>query len=62
MLAYLQQEIGDVVRPETLRRFCNESAGDIDWLAGQGVAFSAEAYLEKTTFPPRGQVSVLLRQ
>ncbi len=55
MLAYLQQEIGDVVRPETLRRFCTESAGDIDWLAELGVGFGAQAYLEKTAFPPEGK-------
>ncbi len=55
MLAYLTQEIGDVVEPETLRRFCTESASDIDWLAGHGVEFGSQAYLEKTTFPPEGK-------
>ncbi len=55
MHAYLSMEIGDVVRPETLRRFCEGSAGDIAWLAGHGVPFSSQTYLEKTTFPPEGK-------
>jgi 3-oxo-5alpha-steroid 4-dehydrogenase len=55
MHAYLRMEIGDVVRPETLRRFCEGSAADIAWLAGHGVPFGAQVYLEKTTFPPEGK-------
>lgn len=55
MHAYLRMEIGDVVRPETLRRFCEGSAEDIAWLAVHGVPFGAQAYLEKTTFPPEGK-------
>ncbi len=55
MHAYLQMELGDVVRPETLRRFCEGSAGDMAWLAGHGIPFSAQAYLGKTTFPPEGK-------
>lgn len=55
MEAYLRLEVGDAVRPETLRRFCEGSAGDVEWLIGHGVEYSSAAYLEKCTFPPEGK-------
>lgn len=55
MLDYLKLEVGDAVRPETLRRFCEGSAADVDWLIGHGVRYSGEAYLDKITYPPEGK-------
>ena len=55
MLAYLKMEVGDAVRPETLRRFCEGSAGDLDWLIGHGVGYASDAYLDKITYPPEGK-------
>jgi len=55
MLAYLELEVGDAVRPQTLRRFCAGSAADIDWLIAHGVRYASDAYLEKTTYPPEGK-------
>ena len=55
MLAYLKQEVGDAVRPETLRRYCEGSAADLDWLIGHGVQYDHSAYLEKITYPPEGK-------
>lgn len=55
MFNYLSQEIGDAVRPETLRRFCDESADNIAWLEQHGVPFSGELFEGKTTYPPNGK-------
>jgi 3-oxo-5alpha-steroid 4-dehydrogenase len=52
MIAYLRQEVGDAVRPETLRRYCEGTAADLDWLIGHGVRYDSSAYLEKITYPP----------
>jgi len=55
MYAYLEMEVGDAVRPETLRRFCEGSAADVDWLIGHGVRYASDAYLDKITYPPEGK-------
>ena len=55
MHAYLEMEVGDAVRPETLRRFCEGSAADVDWLIGHGVRYASDAYLDKITYPPEGK-------
>jgi 3-oxo-5alpha-steroid 4-dehydrogenase len=55
MEAYLKQEVGDAVRPETLRRYCEGSAADLDWVIGHGVQYDSSAYLEKITYPPEGK-------
>jgi 3-oxo-5alpha-steroid 4-dehydrogenase len=51
MYRYLSMEVGDIVRPETLRRFCEGSNGDLEWLEGHGVGFSSRLHAAKTTFP-----------
>ncbi len=53
--AYLSMEVGDAVRPETLRRYCEGSAGDVDWLVAHGVRYASDVYLDKATFPPDGK-------
>jgi 3-oxo-5alpha-steroid 4-dehydrogenase len=53
MFAYLSQEASPV-SPATLRRFCDGSAADLDWLAANGVPFAATAFEDKTAYPPEG--------
>jgi 3-oxo-5alpha-steroid 4-dehydrogenase len=55
MYAYLRQEVGDVVAPRTLRRYCEQSAANLEWLIGHGVPYAAAPYLEKTIYPPDGK-------
>ncbi|WP_030437095.1 FAD-binding protein [Actinoplanes subtropicus] len=51
MYDYLRQETGDTVTAGTLRRFCDESAHMVDWLAGLGVPFDARLCPYKTSYP-----------
>ncbi len=53
MFKYLAAE-GSAVGPDTLRRFCEGSSADMDWLEAHGVPHGANAFLEKTNFPPDG--------
>jgi 3-oxo-5alpha-steroid 4-dehydrogenase len=43
MFRYLRQETGDAVSELTLRRFCEDSRGLIEWLESLGADFSANA-------------------
>ncbi|GAB3103905.1 FAD-binding protein [Aestuariicella hydrocarbonica] len=54
MLNYLRQETAGVVSEETLRRFCEHSVENIDWLQAHGVPFSGTAYNDKASYPPEG--------
>lgn len=51
MYAYLEREAGDVVSPETLRRFCAGSPEMIRWLEGNGVPFEGSLCPDKTSYP-----------
>src|SRR5512136_1045071 len=52
MYKYLKQEVGDgVMSDETLRRFCEGSAADIQWLAEAGVPFEGSMCPFKTSYP-----------
>ncbi|GIM92114.1 FAD-binding protein [Paractinoplanes toevensis] len=51
MAGYLREEVGDTVSAATLRRFCEQSAGMIDWLSGLGVPFDARLCPYKTSYP-----------
>jgi 3-oxo-5alpha-steroid 4-dehydrogenase len=53
MYKYLSFE-GVPVRPETLRRFCESSNGDIEWLMKYGVKFGSTFYAERIAYPPDG--------
>lgn len=55
MLRYLETEVGNAVHPQTLKRFCEGSAADLEWLIANGVNFSSEAHVEKASFPPEGK-------
>ena len=52
MEEYLRYEVGDVVAPETLRDFCQQSAETFEWLRHHGAPFSATLYPKKTSYPP----------
>ena len=41
MFKYLSLETGDIVAPATLRRFCENSASNVDWLIEHGATFAA---------------------
>ncbi|MFI5889666.1 FAD-binding protein [Actinoplanes sp. NPDC051513] len=51
MFDYLREEVGDAVSPATLRRFCEQSPGMVDWLAGLGVPFDPRVCPYKTSYP-----------
>ncbi|WP_226016592.1 FAD-binding protein [Novosphingobium sp. FKTRR1] len=52
MEAYLKCEVGDVVAPETLTRFCHESVDNFEWLRQHGAPFSPALHPTKTSYPP----------
>lgn len=54
MFRYLTREVGDAVSPDTLRRFCDDSLGLLDWLESLGVRFATEAQPPKTSYPRNG--------
>ncbi|MFA5548975.1 MAG: FAD-binding protein [Porticoccaceae bacterium] len=54
MYRYLKMEIGDVVRDETLRRFCDGSDDNMRWLESHGVQFGSSVYTGKSIYPPEG--------
>jgi 3-oxo-5alpha-steroid 4-dehydrogenase len=53
MFNYLKAE-GTPLSDEALRRFCEGSAGDMEWLESHGVRYGSNAFVEKTNFPPDG--------
>jgi len=54
MFNYLTQEQRDkdAVSAETLRRFCEDSGANTDWLVKHGVCFEGSVYGGKTNYPP----------
>ncbi|MEI8299959.1 MAG: FAD-binding protein [Pseudomonadota bacterium] len=55
MFDYLRLEVKDAVSEDTLRRFCDNSAENVDWLIRHGVNFRASLYSGKTSYPPEGK-------
>ncbi|MEM8564426.1 MAG: FAD-binding protein [Pseudomonadota bacterium] len=53
MFKYLSYE-GTPVKDETLRRFCDTSRENIEWLTGHGVEFESSLYSERIAYPPDG--------
>ncbi len=51
MFAYLKLETQGVVQDETLMRFCQGSAADLEWLMSHGVQFSGPVWKQKTSYP-----------
>lgn len=52
MFRYLVQECKGAVSDATLRRFCDESVANIEWLSGHGLGFEGSLYSGKTNYPP----------
>lgn len=51
MFRYLEFEVGEAVSKATLRKFCDESVGNADWLQAHGVPFQASLCPVKTSYP-----------
>ncbi len=51
MFNYLSQETQGIVKDETLRRFCEESPGMIEWLIENGAEFKGTVCEYKTSYP-----------
>ena len=60
MFNYLKVETQGVVKGSTLRKFCEDSAANLEWVAEQCATYSSAVHKKKTVYP-RGQIS-LLRQ
>lgn len=54
MFRYLRQETGDAISEVTLRRFCEDSRGLIEWLESLGANFDSSRPPPKTSYPPDG--------
>ena len=54
MFNYLIQETGDIVKESTLRKFCDTSAENTQWLMDNGVQFDPSYYKIKTSYPGAG--------
>jgi 3-oxo-5alpha-steroid 4-dehydrogenase len=52
MYAYLKSEVGDAVKESTLRRFCDESFSNMQWLMSHGVQFGSKVFKDKIAYPP----------
>ncbi|PHH70563.1 hypothetical protein CDD82_7042 [Ophiocordyceps australis] len=51
MFCYLKHEAGNVVDDAVLRRFCNESVSNLEWLEGHGARFSGAMPSFRTSYP-----------
>jgi 3-oxo-5alpha-steroid 4-dehydrogenase len=51
MFRYLCEETQGVVSDDLLRRFCEGSAADAEWMTRHGVRFSGKLYPGKTSYP-----------
>ena len=54
MFDYLRREVNGVVSDATLRRFCEQSVANLQWLERQGAGFGATMPPTKTSYPPDG--------
>ncbi len=53
MYKYLRFE-GMAVKDDTLKRYCDDSAANLDWLSKYGVRFGSSVYQHSTNYPPDG--------
>lgn len=51
MYQYLRLQVGDVVSDATVRRFCEQSVANLEWLESHGARYSSRYYKEKNSFP-----------
>lgn len=51
MFEYLKVQVGGVVSEPTLRRFCEDSVPNLEWLEQHGARYGGQFYREKNSFP-----------
>ena len=51
MFDYLTLETQGVVADDTLKRFCDQSSDNLDWMMSHGVQFSGPVWKKKTSYP-----------
>ena len=54
MFNYLIQETGDIIKESTLKKFCETSAENTQWLMDNGVKFNSSYYKKKSSYPDAG--------
>lgn len=54
MARYLALEVGNTVSSDTVRRYCAQSADNLDWLMRHGVPYEGTLFADKTAYPPDG--------
>lgn len=54
MADYLKHEVNGVVSDDTLRRFSEQSVGNLQWLEAQGASFNSSMPPYKTSYPTDG--------
>tara|TARA_B110000014_G_C20123374_1_gene596544 strand:+ start:230 stop:1936 length:1707 start_codon:yes stop_codon:yes gene_type:complete len=54
MFNYLIQETGDIIKESTLKRFCETSSENTQWLMDNGVKFNSSYYKKKSSYPDAG--------
>lgn len=54
MFEYLKHEVESAVTPETLRKFCQDSPENFDWVTSNGVKYSGKLFPKKTSYPVHG--------
>lgn len=54
MAKYLAMEVGDTVSTDTIRRYCEQSRDNIEWLILHGVPYQDSLYKDKIVYPPDG--------
>jgi 3-oxo-5alpha-steroid 4-dehydrogenase len=54
LFKYLNMELDGVVAHSTLKRFCEDSASNLEWLIALGMNFSGKFSATKTSFPAKG--------
>ncbi|MDB6061018.1 MAG: hypothetical protein JWM78_1121 [Verrucomicrobiaceae bacterium] len=52
MYKYLKLETEGVVSDDTLRKFCEQSNANLEWLMSHGVGFQGSVYKTKRSYPP----------
>tara|TARA_Y100000588_G_C14262020_1_gene928054 strand:- start:903 stop:2579 length:1677 start_codon:yes stop_codon:yes gene_type:complete len=51
MYKYLQMEVKGIIKDSTLKKFCEDSSNNVDWLMKHGVLFNSSLYRKKTSYP-----------
>lgn len=54
MFRCLQHEVEDAVTPETLRKFCEDSPANFDFVTANGTEYTGKLFANKTSYPVHG--------